>query len=145
MRETSHHCGESLIFSLHVSRKEVFRQDLGARPDATKVLIIITDGEATDREDISAAEDIIRYIIGVPALGPKLLASPSISSSLLFLNPTPLSSWGHSLVKIVVNESAVLGMSPFHSFLPHRLESILRPRKVRRRSTYLPQNPLKNL
>ncbi|CAK7302930.1 Integrin alpha-L [Vulpes lagopus] len=45
--------------------KEVFRQDLGARPDATKVLIIITDGEATDRTNIDSAKDIIRYIIGI--------------------------------------------------------------------------------
>ncbi|XP_069426997.1 integrin alpha-L isoform X1 [Ovis canadensis] len=45
--------------------KEVFRQELGARPDATKVLIIITDGEATDEQNIDAAKDIIRYIIGI--------------------------------------------------------------------------------
>uniref|UniRef100_A0A4W2DMC5 Integrin subunit alpha L n=1 Tax=Bos indicus x Bos taurus TaxID=30522 RepID=A0A4W2DMC5_BOBOX len=45
--------------------KEVFRPDLGARPDATKVLIIITDGEATDEHNIDAAKDIIRYIIGI--------------------------------------------------------------------------------
>nr|XP_020757278.1 integrin alpha-L isoform X1 [Odocoileus virginianus texanus] len=45
--------------------KEVFRQELGARPDATKVLIIITDGEATDEHNIDAAKDIIRYIIGI--------------------------------------------------------------------------------
>ncbi|PNJ33530.1 ITGAL isoform 9, partial [Pongo abelii] len=44
---------------------EVFREELGARPDATKVLIIITDGEATDSGNIDAAKDIIRYIIGV--------------------------------------------------------------------------------
>ncbi|XP_045364266.2 integrin alpha-L isoform X2 [Camelus bactrianus] len=44
---------------------EVFRQDLGARPDATKVLIIITDGEATDKDNIEAAKDIIRYVIGI--------------------------------------------------------------------------------
>nr|KAF6440836.1 integrin subunit alpha L [Rousettus aegyptiacus] len=43
----------------------VFQQDLGARPDATKVLIIITDGEATDKENIDAAKDIVRYIIGI--------------------------------------------------------------------------------
>uniref|UniRef100_A0A8D1EBR9 VWFA domain-containing protein n=1 Tax=Sus scrofa TaxID=9823 RepID=A0A8D1EBR9_PIG len=43
----------------------VFQQKLGARPDATKVLIIITDGEATDGKDISSAKDIVRYIIGV--------------------------------------------------------------------------------
>ncbi|XP_032099091.1 integrin alpha-L isoform X1 [Sapajus apella] len=45
--------------------KEVFREELGARPDATKVLIIITDGEATDNGNIDAAKDIIRYIIGI--------------------------------------------------------------------------------
>ncbi|XP_029804029.1 integrin alpha-L isoform X2 [Suricata suricatta] len=46
--------------------KEVFRQDRGARPDATKVLIIITDGEATDQEDnLESAKDIVRYIIGI--------------------------------------------------------------------------------
>ncbi|XP_008055949.1 integrin alpha-L [Carlito syrichta] len=44
---------------------KVFRQELGARPDATKVLIIITDGEATDSGNIDAAKDIIRYIIGI--------------------------------------------------------------------------------
>ncbi|XP_066131840.1 integrin alpha-L isoform X1 [Saccopteryx bilineata] len=44
---------------------QVFQQNLGARPDATKVLIIITDGEATDAGNIDAAEDIIRYIIGI--------------------------------------------------------------------------------
>uniref|UniRef100_A0A8I3WY54 Integrin subunit alpha L n=1 Tax=Callithrix jacchus TaxID=9483 RepID=A0A8I3WY54_CALJA len=45
--------------------KEVFREELGARLDATKVLIIITDGEATDNGNIDAAKDIIRYIIGI--------------------------------------------------------------------------------
>lgn len=45
--------------------KEVFQQDLGARPDATKVLIIITDGEASDGGNIYATEDIVRYIIGI--------------------------------------------------------------------------------
>ncbi|XP_006896670.1 PREDICTED: integrin alpha-L [Elephantulus edwardii] len=45
--------------------KQVFREELGARPDATKVLIIITDGEATDSGDIEVAKDIIRYIIGI--------------------------------------------------------------------------------
>lgn len=44
---------------------EVFRQDLGARPDATKVMIIITDGEASDHGNIDVAQDIIRYIIGI--------------------------------------------------------------------------------
>ncbi|KAF6124909.1 integrin subunit alpha L [Phyllostomus discolor] len=44
---------------------QVFQQDLGARPDATRVLIIITDGEATDSGNIDVAKDIIRYIIGI--------------------------------------------------------------------------------
>ncbi|KAM6155895.1 integrin alpha-L [Rhynchocyon petersi] len=44
---------------------KVFRPELGARPDATKVLIIITDGEATDTGNIDVAKDIIRYIIGI--------------------------------------------------------------------------------
>ncbi|KAM6165845.1 integrin alpha-L [Erethizon dorsatum] len=44
---------------------EVFREDRGARPDATKVLIIITDGEATDTGNVDMAKDIIRYIIGI--------------------------------------------------------------------------------
>uniref|UniRef100_A0A671FA61 Integrin subunit alpha L n=1 Tax=Rhinolophus ferrumequinum TaxID=59479 RepID=A0A671FA61_RHIFE len=44
---------------------EVFRQDMGARPDAIKVLIIITDGEATESGNIDRAEDIVRYIIGI--------------------------------------------------------------------------------
>ncbi|XP_045428399.1 integrin alpha-L isoform X4 [Pipistrellus kuhlii] len=47
---------------------EVFRTELGARPDASKVLIIITDGEATDIGDISVADDITRYIIGIGKL-----------------------------------------------------------------------------
>lgn len=68
-------------------RKEVFRPDLGARPDATKVLIIITDGEATDEHNIDAAKDIIRYIIGVQAPGPCYFLGPVFP--LLFLNPTP--------------------------------------------------------
>ncbi|XP_051001300.1 integrin alpha-L [Acomys russatus] len=45
--------------------KNVFTEESGARPDATKVLIIITDGEATDSGDIDAAQGIVRYIIGI--------------------------------------------------------------------------------
>ncbi|XP_050021907.1 integrin alpha-L [Alexandromys fortis] len=48
-----------------VHRTNVFKEESGARPDASKVLIIITDGEATDNGNITAARDIIRYIIGV--------------------------------------------------------------------------------
>lgn len=43
----------------------VFKEESGARPDATKVLVIITDGEASDKGNISAAHDITRYIIGI--------------------------------------------------------------------------------
>lgn len=49
-------------------RTNVFKEESGARPDATKVLIIITDGEASDTGNIDAAQDIIRYIIGVWSL-----------------------------------------------------------------------------
>lgn len=73
---------ESVTFPFPGHRNNVFQQDLGARPDATKVLIIITDGEATDKENIDAAKDIVRYIIGVWAPGPRPLASFYISSSL---------------------------------------------------------------
>lgn len=76
-------------------RTKVFRQDLGARPDATKVLIIITDGEATDHVNIDSAKDIIRYIIGVWAPGPGCFPSPTFP--LPFLSPTPLSPWGQGL------------------------------------------------
>lgn len=44
---------------------QVFQPEMGARPDATKVLIIITDGEATDDGNIDQAQDIIRYVIGI--------------------------------------------------------------------------------
>ncbi|XP_048189238.1 integrin alpha-L [Perognathus longimembris pacificus] len=44
---------------------QVFRPELGARQDATRVLIIITDGEATDSGNIDVAKDIVRYIIGI--------------------------------------------------------------------------------
>ncbi|XP_047390046.1 integrin alpha-L isoform X2 [Sciurus carolinensis] len=44
---------------------QVFQKEQGARPDATRVLIIITDGEATDHGNIDMAKDIIRYVIGI--------------------------------------------------------------------------------
>uniref|UniRef100_A0A8C9PKE9 Integrin subunit alpha L n=1 Tax=Spermophilus dauricus TaxID=99837 RepID=A0A8C9PKE9_SPEDA len=44
---------------------QVFQKNQGARPDATKVLIIITDGEATDLGNTDKAKDIIRYVIGI--------------------------------------------------------------------------------
>lgn len=60
----------------------MFKEEAGARPDATKVLIIITDGDATDEGNIDAAQDIIRYIIGVWFLGShvvsRLLLSPKL-------------------------------------------------------------------
>lgn len=43
----------------------MFKEESGARPDATKVLVIITDGEASDTGNIDAAQGITRYIIGV--------------------------------------------------------------------------------
>ncbi|XP_055993653.1 integrin alpha-L [Sorex fumeus] len=53
------------FYAINYVVTEVFRQDRGARPDATKVLIIITDGEASDVGNIDQAKDIIRYIIGI--------------------------------------------------------------------------------
>uniref|UniRef100_A0A8D2E167 Integrin subunit alpha L n=1 Tax=Sciurus vulgaris TaxID=55149 RepID=A0A8D2E167_SCIVU len=44
---------------------QVFQKEQGARPDATRVLIIITDGEATDLGNTDMAKDIIRYVIGI--------------------------------------------------------------------------------
>lgn len=58
----------------------MFKEESGARPDATKVLVIITDGEATDKGNISAAQGITRYIIGVRVAGP-------VASPLLLLRP----------------------------------------------------------
>jgi integrin alpha L len=55
----------------------VFKEESGARPDATKVLVIITDGEASDKGNISAAHDITRYIIGVWRPDPCGLTSSS--------------------------------------------------------------------
>lgn len=67
---------------------------MGARPDAIKVLIIITDGEATESGNIDRAEDIVRYIIGVraPAPGFWLLPPSPLPSPI----PAPHSSfsWG---------------------------------------------------
>lgn len=91
-----HDLGGSFTTPLPGHRTEVFRQDLGARPDATKVLIIITDGEATDHDNIDSAKDIIRYIIGVRAPGPGCFPSPIFP--LLFLSPPPLSPWGQGLL-----------------------------------------------
>lgn len=55
----------------------MFKEESGARPDATKVLVIITDGEASDKGNISAAHDITRYIIGVWRPDPCGLTSSS--------------------------------------------------------------------
>lgn len=56
---------ETLTVPFFGHRSHVFQEEAGARPDATKVLVIITDGEASDTGNIDAAQDIIRYIIGV--------------------------------------------------------------------------------
>ncbi|XP_068779301.1 integrin alpha-L-like isoform X4 [Struthio camelus] len=47
--------------------KNIFTPENGARAGAKRVMIIITDGDATDTGDVSAAEErgILRYIIGV--------------------------------------------------------------------------------
>ncbi|KAL1788198.1 integrin alpha-L isoform X3 [Sigmodon hispidus] len=51
--------------AIRYTATNVFKEEAGARPDATKVLVIITDGEATDNGNIDEAQDIIRYVIGV--------------------------------------------------------------------------------
>ncbi|XP_020864127.1 integrin alpha-L isoform X2 [Phascolarctos cinereus] len=45
--------------------KDVFDVSQGARPEAVRVMIIITDGDATDTGDIEEAKHIIRYVIGI--------------------------------------------------------------------------------
>ncbi|XP_068940779.1 integrin alpha-L isoform X2 [Petaurus breviceps papuanus] len=45
--------------------KDVFQASRGARPEAVPVMIIITDGDATDSGDIEDAKHIIRYVIGI--------------------------------------------------------------------------------
>ncbi|XP_072453658.1 integrin alpha-L isoform X2 [Notamacropus eugenii] len=45
--------------------KDVFRVSRGARPEAVRVMIIITDGDATDSGNIEEAKHIIRYVIGI--------------------------------------------------------------------------------
>ncbi|XP_067172869.1 integrin alpha-L [Apteryx mantelli] len=47
--------------------ENIFTPESGSRPGAKRVMIIITDGDATDTGDVSAAEKsgILRYIIGV--------------------------------------------------------------------------------
>ncbi|XP_051770711.1 integrin alpha-X-like [Ctenopharyngodon idella] len=50
---------------------ELFVSNGGARPSASKILVVITDGESTDPDDLTAAvqqaqaKNIIRYAIGV--------------------------------------------------------------------------------
>ncbi|XP_038619309.1 integrin alpha-L isoform X2 [Tachyglossus aculeatus] len=50
--------------AIHYVVSDVFKAEAGARVEATKVMIIITDGEATDKGVVSE-EKIIRYIIGI--------------------------------------------------------------------------------
>lgn len=64
---------------------------------------------------------------------------------LLFLNPSCLFSLGPGSCEIIENWSVILGMPAFLSSLLHRLESISRPRKVRRHSTTLPPHPRRSL
>ncbi|KAL6046403.1 hypothetical protein STEG23_021364, partial [Scotinomys teguina] len=66
LRNVEHMCLLTNTFgAVNYVVKHVFKEESGARPDATKVLVIITDGEASDNGNIDAAQDIIRYIIGV--------------------------------------------------------------------------------
>lgn len=89
----------------------MFREELGARRDATKVLIIITDGEATDTGNVDMAKNIIRYIIGVRA-APRVLCSLSYSRA-----PVPF-SLGQGLVKMIKNWSEDLGYTSSSLFTP---------------------------
>uniref|UniRef100_A0A5F8GQ77 Integrin subunit alpha L n=1 Tax=Monodelphis domestica TaxID=13616 RepID=A0A5F8GQ77_MONDO len=45
--------------------EDVFNMNRGARPEAVRVMIIITDGDATDTGNIEQAKHIIRYVIGI--------------------------------------------------------------------------------
>lgn len=66
----------SLFIIIHVFfsifREDIFENpDSGASPDATKVLILITDGDPSDRDNDSEITDkynkknVIRFVIGV--------------------------------------------------------------------------------
>lgn len=62
----STHCG--------LCRQTLFSEGRGARPGARRVLVLITDGDATDsdtKSSVRAAEEhgIHRYVIGVGGMG----------------------------------------------------------------------------
>lgn len=73
----------------------MFQKEQGARPDATKVLIIITDGEASDTGNTDMAKDIIRYIIGVRVPGSSCFLP--LPFPFLLLTPHSFSPWGQNL------------------------------------------------
>ena len=60
-----------VIFYFIFNRNELFGSNGGARPSASKVLVVITDGESTDSNmlteavQLAQAKNIIRYAIGV--------------------------------------------------------------------------------
>uniref|UniRef100_A0A8C2MJQ1 Integrin alpha L n=1 Tax=Cricetulus griseus TaxID=10029 RepID=A0A8C2MJQ1_CRIGR len=66
LRNVKHMCLLTNTFgAINYVVTNVFKEESGARPDANKVLVIITDGDASDNGNIDAAQDITRYIIGV--------------------------------------------------------------------------------
>lgn len=87
--------GESLTFPSPGHRTQVFQKEQGSRPDATKVLIIITDGEATDSVNTDMSKDIIRYVIGVWV--PSSTCFLPLPFPFLLLTPDCFSPWGQSL------------------------------------------------
>jgi hypothetical protein len=71
---------QCLSFSLH--RTELFHHASGARENAVKILVVITDGEKygdpLDYEDVIPQADragVIRYVIGVGNVAPRSDAS----------------------------------------------------------------------
>uniref|UniRef100_K7GJP2 Integrin subunit alpha L n=1 Tax=Pelodiscus sinensis TaxID=13735 RepID=K7GJP2_PELSI len=61
---------KSLTFTfkaIHTVAEQVFTPKRGAREDAKRVMIMITDGDPSDSGDVKAAEkkNIVRYIIGI--------------------------------------------------------------------------------
>lgn len=59
-----------VIFYFIFNRNELYGSNGGARPSASKVLVVITDGESSDSMlaeavQLAQAKNIIRYAIGV--------------------------------------------------------------------------------
>lgn len=59
-----------VLFYFIFNRNELFVSNGGARPSASKILVVITDGESTDSKlteavQLAQAKNITRYAIGV--------------------------------------------------------------------------------